>query len=332
MNTKSLVMMDRRPQEAGALLTRALEVALEHDRHEAALRTYANLSVLHGAMLDQYDRAAEIERDGVALADRVGERSMVWFLQMHQATVGYFTGRWDEALELIAGLPDVEDAPHARAAMVIGNGVRVWIEADRGHVDEVASILTVFAGMEASADVQEVTLAIGANSTAARARGDGAAALKWALDALRGGTSLPLTHPNVRAIWLAALEAALPVEDQGVVEELVGMAEVLPPGIRSPLLGAGAARARARLAWWREDAEAGERESRTAEGVFREIGAPFWLGATLLERAEWLSSRDRGAEALEPMAEAREIFERLDATPWTQRAVAPMPVETEAVR
>ncbi len=57
LNTKSLVLLDRRrPQEADALLTRALAVALEHDRHQAALRAYANLSVLHGGTLDQYER------------------------------------------------------------------------------------------------------------------------------------------------------------------------------------------------------------------------------------------------------------------------------------
>jgi class 3 adenylate cyclase/tetratricopeptide (TPR) repeat protein len=334
LNTKSLVMLDgRRPQEADALLTRALEVSLEHDRHAAALRAYANLSVLHGGTLDRYDRAREILRDGIALAERVGERSMVWFLQMHLSTVRYFTGRWDEALELITGLPEVEEALHARASILVGTLTRVLIETERGRSDEVADLLRVIAGLDATGDVQETALTMTVNVAAARVRGDDEAALRSALEGLRGGTNLPLTHPNVRFMWLEALESAFRLEDRGAVEELVGMADRLPPGIRPPHVRASTARAKARLAWWREEGEAGERESRTAEGMFRELGAPFWLAATLLERAEWLSSAGRGAEASEPMAEAHEIFEGLAATPWMLRAAgAAQTVEAEAVQ
>jgi tetratricopeptide (TPR) repeat protein len=333
LNTKSLVLLDRqRPQEADALLTRALEVALEHDRYGAALRAYANLSVLHSGTLDRYERGSELQRDGVALAERAGDRSMVWFLQMHQATVAFFTGRWDDALELIHGLPDVEEAPAARAAIIIGSAIGVHIETARGHPDEAAELVKFLVVLEGSADVQEVTLLRAEKSAVARMRGDHADALASVLEGLRAGTGLPLTHPNVRQMWLEALESALRLEDPAVVEELVAMVDGLAPGVRPPLMRGSAARAKAQLAWWRKEDEEGERESRSAAAVFREIGASFWLAATLLERAEWLSSRGRVAEAADPVAEAREIFERLGATPWMQRATAPMPVEAEAVR
>ncbi|HEY8724958.1 MAG TPA: hypothetical protein VIL92_14025, partial [Gaiellaceae bacterium] len=50
---------------------------------------------------------------------------------------------------------------------------------------------------------------------------------------------------------------------------------------------------------------------RAAAARFRELEIPFWLAVTLLEHGE------------EPgLAEAREIFERLEATPWLDRVTA----------
>jgi hypothetical protein len=50
-----------------------------------------------------------------------------------------------------------------------------------------------------------------------------------------------------------------------------------------------------------------------------------WADASLLDRrplehAEWLDERGRNGEAGPLAAEAREIFERLEATPWVERA------------
>src|SRR2546423_1686520 len=44
---------------------------------------------------------------------------------------------------------------------------------------------------------------------------------------------------------------------------------------------------------------------------FRDVGMPFWLAMTLLEQGEPAG-----------LAEALEIFERLEATPWLERAAA----------
>ena len=50
---------------------------------------------------------------------------------------------------------------------------------------------------------------------------------------------------------------------------------------------------------------------------------PFWLGVTILEHAEWLLSVGRGDAAASLVAEAREIFQRLEARPWLDRLDAP---------
>jgi hypothetical protein len=64
---------------------------------------------------------------------------------------------------------------------------------------------------------------------------------------------------------------------------------------------------------------------RAAAALFRERSLDFWLAVTLLEHGE-----EAGRETL--VAEAREIFERLGAKPWLERAgvAAPAPAEVSA--
>ena len=73
-----------------------------------------------------------------------------------------------------------------------------------------------------------------------------------------------------------------------------------------------------RLAGPGEDARA-EDLFKGAVGLFRELATPFYMAVTQVEYAEWLVGHG-GAEIAEPLlAEAREIFERLEAGPWLER-------------
>jgi hypothetical protein len=102
-----------------------------------------------------------------------------------------------------------------------------------------------------------------------------------------------------------ALEAALALGDTTRAEQLFAFVDDLAPGRRPPYLEAHVKRLRARLSH-----DAGGLEA--AARLFRELETPFSLAVTLLEGAEIT-----GDEAL--AAEAREIFERLQATPWLER-------------
>ena len=108
-----------------------------------------------------------------------------------------------------------------------------------------------------------------------------------------------------------ALEAAFALGESAKIEELLASIEAVPPGSRPPYLDAQARRFRARLA--------GDGAGyKAAAERFRELGIPFWLAVTLLEHAEWLAGQ--GSSQAEPLlAEASEIFERLEATPWLER-------------
>jgi hypothetical protein len=102
------------------------------------------------------------------------------------------------------------------------------------------------------------------------------------------------------------LEASFALGDGARVEQLIEMIGGLRPGERPPLLEAHAHRFRSKLTG--EDAG-----FRAAAAQFRELELSFWLAVTLLEHGEAV-----GDEAL--VAEAREIFRRLAATPWLERA------------
>ena len=56
-----------------------------------------------------------------------------------------------------------------------------------------------------------------------------------------------------------------------------------------------------------------------ASGLLRELSMPFYLAAVQTEHAELLASLGREEEAHPLLAEARETFERLRATPWLER-------------
>ena len=97
------------------------------------------------------------------------------------------------------------------------------------------------------------------------------------------------------------------------------MIDALPAGDSTPFQRAQRDRFGARLAAIRGETDRVEPGFKSAVGLFREIGTPFWLGETLLEHGEWLSAQGRADEANPLFDEAREIFERLEARPRLER-------------
>lgn len=333
LNTKALLMMgEGRRHEADALLKKALEVALEHDQVQAALRAYVNLSVLAGVERDQYEEALGYERDGLSLARKFGDRGMQTFLMAHQVSMYWLMGRWDEALEVTGEILNPREAPDAMAAAQVAGWVRMLILIDRGQVEEAFSQWWLFESLEDSGDVQLGTLLAGVKAARARAAGRHREAMELAMEGVNRTTHLSFGHANMRALIAEALVAAIEIRDREVVEDLLRRVSDRQPGSLAPFIHGLAARARAQLAWWEGEADAGARASRAAEATFRQIGNPYWLGVTLLERAEWLASQGSEDEARSAFDEAREIFERLRATPWVERAARVGPVAVEAAR
>jgi class 3 adenylate cyclase/tetratricopeptide (TPR) repeat protein len=316
LNTKAATVAFRGHLHEGlALLTYALQVALENDLPIAALRAYGNLSDFL-CRRDRYEDAIEQDRRGLALARKVGNRVWEWALTVELAYALFLTGRWEEAVSLAAEIPEHEAASGTTGALLSS---LPEIHVARGNPSEARKLLARFGALEASADVQEHAIhaaARGAVLHAERRHADAVAAGEVAFQA-RG--ELGAAHQAVKAGFVWAVEAAFALADVGKVEELLAAVEQLPPGQRPPFLQAQAARVRARLAAVRGDREGVEAGFKAAAGMLRELGIPFWLAVTLLEHAEWLA-KDEDPQRAEPLlTEARALFERLGAQPWLER-------------
>jgi hypothetical protein len=126
------------------------------------------------------------------------------------------------------------------------------------------------------------------------------------------------------------IEAALQLVDLAAAEELLASIEAIPPGKKPQFLHAHAMRFRARLSDLRGDADQVEDGFKGAAGLFREIAVPFYMAVTLVEHGEWLVRHHRPEEAKALLDEAREVFERLRATPWLERVDAALPAAAAA--
>ena len=126
--------------------------------------------------------------------------------------------------------------------------------------------------------------------------------------AITAASELGTTFLYVKLAFIEALEAAHALGDIARVEELLATIEALRPGDRPPLLEAHAHRFRGKLT-------GDESHYRAAAAIFREHELMFYLAVALLEHGETTGSETS-------LAEAREIFERLGAAPWLERASA----------
>jgi class 3 adenylate cyclase/tetratricopeptide (TPR) repeat protein len=319
LNTKGgIAQFKGRSEEALALLRHALEIAVQNDLPTAALRAYGNLSDLL-CRRDRYEEALEQDRLGLALARKVGNRFHEWRLIGELSYPLFATGRWEEAARLATEIPEHE-AAFSASPDLLSSLPELYV--GQGRLKEASTLVARFAGLSASADVQDCALYAAARAALLYAEGKSADALGAAEEAFQAHAELGPGNQAVKAGFVWAVEAAFALGNLGKVEELLGAAEVLPPGHRPPLLQAQAARVRARLAAARGKRDGVEAGFKAAAGMLRELGVPFWLAVTLLEHGEWLAS-GAGAERAEPLfAEASVIFERLAARPWLERLAA----------
>jgi class 3 adenylate cyclase/tetratricopeptide (TPR) repeat protein len=327
LNTQGLIAgFGGRSEQALALIKHSLELALEHDLTRAAVRAYNNLGDLLDRR-DRYEEAIELVRPALALARKAGYRMNEWRLL---GELGYYllrTGAWDESLELVREVPE----DRILTAVSVANTL-IEIAAERGEPAEARRVLGLMSDLEGSADVQDRWGYASLTALTLRSEGrygDALAASDEGLEALGfygGGVSA-----DAKIAIAEGLEAALALGRFERVETLLGRIDAIPSGRRPPSLVAQAARHRARLAAARNQHEEVEQGFKTAEAVFREHGLTFFVAATELEHAEWLVGQGRRDEAEPLLAEAREIFERLDATPWLERCDAVASTRAESV-
>jgi class 3 adenylate cyclase/tetratricopeptide (TPR) repeat protein len=307
LNTKSILMMRwDRPREAQILVEGALAIALEHDLPRAALRAYNNLAVSL-TMADRWRDESALEHRALELARRVGDRQ--WESTFLARSVGtlIMRGEWDEALERAAVAEELAATEFAqgmalRAALVHGH---------RGEVERARELLTRHAEIADSENPDFSSAWVLLNAAVLGMEGrteETHAAVRRALeihDAVGGPPPW---------ILFSALESAAAAGDDDL-RELLGRVETLSSDRLMSSGRAMKARLRARLPEF--DAKS---EFAIAEHLLGELEAPFHLAVVQLEHAEWLVGQGRADEAEPLLAEARQTFERLKATPWSERA------------
>ncbi|HEY8774634.1 MAG TPA: adenylate/guanylate cyclase domain-containing protein [Gaiellaceae bacterium] len=318
LNTQGMIAsFNGRSEQSVALLKHALELALEHDLTRAALRAYNNLGDQFDRR-DRYEEAIELHRRGLALARKAGDRIMEWRLLGELAYCLSRAGEWSESVALAAEVPD-DQLKYALSTA----GTRIEIAASRGEPEEARRVLSLVSDLKDSADVQDRSTYAALSSIALRAEGRYEEALASsgealaALEVFGGGVSA-----DTKIAICEGLESALVLGRLETAEELLVRIDAIPPGKRPPSMRGHAARFRARLLAERGENDGVEQGFKTAGAVFREHGLTFPLAVTELEHGEWLTAQGRTDEAESLLAEAREIFERLEAPPWLERADA----------
>jgi class 3 adenylate cyclase/tetratricopeptide (TPR) repeat protein len=315
MNTRAIVIASRgRYEESIALLRHALAVAIANDLPEMALRAYNNLAETVTDR-DRFDEGLELYERGLALAERVGSRAWQRGLLSEAVFPLLMSGRWDEALEWAAEVPDSEKAGADIIGLLVSMPV---INIARGNVDAAERIVEIFDGYGRSADVQEGAAYACAKASVLRARSRDADALASARSAITGALRIATTA-TVKIGFSQGIGAAFALGDLVAVQGFIDSIDAMRPGIATPFLRALADRSRARIAVARGDDDAVEGNFKAAIGLFRETGIPYWRALSQLEYAEWLVAERRSEEAAPTLAEARDTLDRLSAVTWLER-------------
>jgi tetratricopeptide (TPR) repeat protein len=316
LNTKALILQSKtRPQESLTLLQHALQVALDNDIPDAALRAYNNI----GAAMNERDRHDEelgVMTRMVELARRVGDRT--WERRGVVGGIGGFlyVGRWDEGLSMYAEVAN-DGETDTRSILTELSTVPpafVW----RGELDAAREALESMSSLSDSKDIQERSSYDIAKAWVLLGEGKSAEALEFGEQAFKMGLPLGARGPCAKESLAVLMEAAFAVGDIATIERHLAFVYGLRPGEIAPYVAAQALRWRARLGVLQGESHLQAYFEKAADG-FREMTMPFWQAVTQLEHGEWLMSSDREADAKPLFDEARSAFEVLKARPWLER-------------
>jgi class 3 adenylate cyclase/tetratricopeptide (TPR) repeat protein len=308
LNTKHLLLTkESRHEEALALLEHSIELGRRHELGEPLERALYNLAYQF-ASRDRFVDEITVDREGLELARRRGDRVAEQRALGHLMYGHWDLGEWRETERLVTEMT-VDDI------RTIGErtGGVMNLALARG---DVAKARAAFDADSAQLDSDEPQSRLGfllfeAGLLRAERR------LPEALAAGRGALAireLSTLHPFYKVAWIETCEIAFDLGDEEQVEELLGEVDRLPPSERTPRLVTQEARFRGRLLGLRGDRNGAEELLARAIEGFRALQTPYPLAMALVEQAEL------GVGDPAPLlAEAREILDRLGATPWLDR-------------
>jgi class 3 adenylate cyclase/tetratricopeptide (TPR) repeat protein len=322
LNTKALLLKGR-PHESRALMREALQVALEHDLVQPALRAYNNMCVLDEEAERYADVRAHTEA-GLELARRRGHRSYAISFAGQTCANLLEDGDWDEAFRF-AG-EQLPDTPSTLPGIVLSYLMLAQADLDRGNREQAHRWLALGdADLGETEDFQQLSLAT----------------LKRTLIAIDEGRladALALSASNIRLLLdqgfgtgaAVALETCVTLaSDLGRPDELrpvVAEFDTLPQARRIRAIDARIARAEAVVAAAAGDDEAADAAFARSLAAARSDGRAPVVAQVLADYGRWLAASGRPDEATELLAEARTLFERMGARVWLDRLERALPV------
>jgi predicted ATPase/class 3 adenylate cyclase len=303
-----------RLEEGIALYQRALVLALKHELTDQALRFYNGLADL-SLQLDRFAEAVAIAEPGLTLAKERGNRRWEQMLSLNIATAKVAMGEWD-------GLPELTDRGLLALSGITQIGylpalARVHAARDTDGLEQILTLSREHAG---SSNLEYAASPTVASAIALRALGRDADALQAALPIATGPPEI--LNEDRREAYVEAGLAAAALGDEATLKRLIAFVADMPPVMRTPLLRAGAVRFAGLLAERQNDTKTADEHLEAATRELREIDAPFVLAQVLLEHAELLHAQGRDEAGAPRLSEATEIFTRLRATPYLDRAQA----------
>jgi len=309
-----------RPRMGLGLLRVSLDLARELDDPTIRLKPLNNLV----SFLATRDLRAAIPyaEEGLAVVRRLRDREWGISLGGSVMHVYWTTGRWDEALEMHA---ELGEGLELNSLLLVMRMYASLIWASRGEPVERPATAPTLQGTRSDVIVELIEAFLGA--AVARAAGNLAHASELTKATAIRWVSLTGIDDDFSTLWLTGIDDALAVGDVAGAEELLALVTTRPHGHITPYIRCQLPRVRAVINAAAGRHESVEREFVAAAKALREFGAPYWLGRTLLEHAEWLAARGREIQAPALAAEAARIFEELGARPWFERATATTSVQ-----
>ena len=290
----TLLTFDHRVQEGIGIMRYGLQLALEADRSAPALRAYNNLlHPLH--TLGRYEEAVALAAEGIALAERAGDRLMTWWQIQNRAASLVELGRWDEVLTVPDGMTG-----HDRDVALVQLAPVFAARRDA----RLEPALAVARDWHDLPDEEERYLRAGALAATALVAGDPATALDEILAVCGDGD-----HALGARLAPLLLEAAVALGRPEAVEPMIARWRRVGAALVSPRLDGTIARFHGCVARDAGDAEAADALLQRAVDRFRDAGIPFELAKALRDLG---SLRDDPALA----AEAQAIFAGLGAAAY----------------
>jgi len=319
LNTKSLLIRIGHPREARALIREALDVALEHDLVETALRAYNNLAVNEWDA-DRREESRRMVTEGFDLARHRGHRHYTVNFAAWEAAFRLIEGRWRDAFALADEF--FPDQPSAHGMVAAMQAWLAYASLDSADPAEARRRLALVAPeVLETADIQLRSTALFHAVVTAIDQGRA----QDALDACRGQIENELEYGDAQSAALALGRAVTVAQDYGLLSEigeLVSRLDDVPELQRTRGFVGELGRARGVIAAHTRDEEAAAEAFGGGLAAARSAG-DRWLTAQLLtDYARALVSFGRVEDAAPLFDEAEELWEQMGAAAWLDRIAA----------